>query len=126
MLHISALGTVGGQRGDEVAQAALSMSLESRSTSLGHGNRESVPRPPRAPVRHWTWVLMGPGGGGLMPQERQRPVYPGRGTLFQALGEAPTAPGAPGPTLSQAWVEQVVGMEIFKENRERSGRKWLG
>lgn len=61
------------------------------------------------------------------PQEGQSPVYPAGDTLFPpALREASAAPRAWGPTLTQTWVEPVVGLEIFKENRERSGRKWLG
>lgn len=59
-----------------------------------------------------------------MPQEGQRPIYPAGGLLFPA--DPPGgSPWAPGPTLTQGRVEPVVDMEIYKENRERSGRKWL-
>lgn len=32
----------------------------------------------------------------------------------------------PGPHPNQVWVEPGIGLEISKENRGKSGRKWLG
>lgn len=69
------------------------------------------------------------GGVASRPQEAQRPVYKAGSLLFPPDPSGVGVGGSPwalGPTQTQAWVEPVIGMEISKENRGKSGRKWLG
>lgn len=110
MLSIRALSTVAGTQGSPVHTVEV-------WGLAGHKQRkhprQGLPSDTGPEIRRDLGVAP-------MPQEQVTHSF------LQALGEAPAAPRVPGLTLAQTQVEPVVGMEISEENRERSGRKWLG